>query len=69
MEIKYPQNLSNFECGWWDTKNNKLVTDDCELVATNLEDGILSCRCPHLTDFMSIYADKLTKKFADANWQ
>jgi hypothetical protein len=32
-------------------------------------EGVLTCRCPHLTDFMSIYAEKLTKQFTDANWQ
>lgn len=70
MEIKNKQKLSNFECGWWDTKNDRLATDDCELVPTNVDDdGVLVCRCPHLTDFMSIYSEETAKRFTDANWQ
>lgn len=67
MEIKNEQELSKFACGWWDTANDKMVTDDCTLGGVG--EGVVSCVCPHLTDFLSVYTDKIIAKFKDGNWE
>lgn len=52
-------------CGWWDHTQDELVTTDCSATWTN---GSVTCHCSHLTNFMSIYKDKISDHFKDGNW-
>lgn len=42
-------------CGWWDESSSSLMSGDCTVDSTtSTTDDILTCSCPHLTDFMSV---------------
>jgi len=45
-------NRSEMNCGWWNESSQRLMSGDCTV--TDSTGDILTCSCPHLTDFMTV---------------
>lgn len=67
MAIRAKSGAQEFECGWWEHSQGRLVTDDCRL--TGQTQGFLSCSCSHLTDFFAIYSQKVVDRFKEVEWK
>lgn len=51
---------------WWNEDLQETSSEGC--VFLNIENGLITCKCTHLTDFFGMLMEKFRAKFASGNW-
>lgn len=54
------------KCMFWKEEIQAPSSEGC--VFLNMENGLITCKCTHLTDFFGMLVNKFRSKFANGNW-